>query len=113
MKRFLTCSPSREILVQARMSDQISISRRLSHQAFPPGPSGNRRTAMNSLTPTAVVTPLASRDLDDLPGKELLLIAVDYPPGSNDAVHMHHAHALVYVLDGSIVMQVRGGAPTT
>ena len=39
--------------------------------------------------------------------------AVEYPPGSVDPVHTHHAQALVYVLEGSIVMQVRGGAPVT
>jgi quercetin dioxygenase-like cupin family protein len=41
------------------------------------------------------------------------MIAVEYPPGSADPVHTHHAHAVVYVLEGSIVMQVRGGAPVT
>ena len=41
------------------------------------------------------------------------MILVEYPPGSADPVHTHHAQALVYVLEGSIVMQVRGGAPVT
>ncbi len=68
---------------------------------------------MNNASPSAIVTPLTSRDLDDLPGKELSMIAVEYPPGSNDPKHTHHAHALVYVIEGSIVMQVRGGTPTT
>jgi quercetin dioxygenase-like cupin family protein len=61
----------------------------------------------------AVVTPLMTKELADLPGKEGLMITVDYPPGSTDAVHRHNAHAFVYVLEGSIVMQVKGGKPVT
>ena len=61
----------------------------------------------------AKVTPLLSKDLTNLPGKEGLMISVEYPPGSSDPIHRHFAHAFVYVLDGSIVMQVRGGKETT
>ena len=61
----------------------------------------------------ATVTPLVSKDLSSAAGKELSLITVEYAPGGSDPVHTHHAQALVYVLEGSIVMQVRGGAPTT
>ena len=61
----------------------------------------------------AIVRSLLSKDLADVPGKELSMIAVEYPPGSVDPVHTHHAQSLVYVLEGSIVMQVRGGAPVT
>jgi quercetin dioxygenase-like cupin family protein len=39
----------------------------------------------------------------------MLMITVDYPPGAVDPVHRHNAHAFVYVLQGSIVMQVRDG----
>jgi len=53
------------------------------------------------------------KDLADVPGKELVMITVTYPPGSVDPVHRHYAHALVYVLEGSIVMQVRGGKEVT
>ncbi len=56
----------------------------------------------------AKVTPLLSKDLTDFPGKEGLMITVEYPPGSSDPIHRHNAHAFVYVLEGSIVMQVRG-----
>jgi quercetin dioxygenase-like cupin family protein len=62
---------------------------------------------------TAVVTPLMLKELPDIPGKEMLMITVDYPPGSVDPVHRHDAHAFVYVLQGSIVMQVRGGKEVT
>jgi len=61
----------------------------------------------------AQVTPLLSKDLTNLPGKEGLMISVVYPPGSSDPVHRHYADAFVYVLEGSIVMQVRGGKETT
>ena len=61
----------------------------------------------------ATVTPILSKDLAGIPGKELTMIEVEYAPGSSDPVHTHHANAVVYVLEGSIVMQVRGGAPVT
>ena len=61
----------------------------------------------------AKVTPLFSKDLTDFPGKEGLMITVEYPPGSSDPIHRHNAHAFVYVLEGSIVMQVRGGREVT
>ena len=56
----------------------------------------------------AKVTPLMSKDVADFPGKEGLMITVEYPPGASDPIHRHNAHAFVYVLEGSIVMQVRG-----
>ena len=65
------------------------------------------------LAQEAKVTELMSKDLTNLPGKESLMIVVDYPPGSSDAIHRHNAHAFVYVLEGSIVMQVRGGKEVT
>jgi len=68
---------------------------------------------MESTAAVATVRPLLSKDLADVPGRELSMISVEYPPGSTDPVHTHHAQALVYVLEGSIVMQVRGGAPVT
>jgi len=59
------------------------------------------------------VRSLLSKDLAGVPGKELLTITVDYPPGGSSPAHMHHANAVVYVLEGSIVMQVKGQAPVT
>ena len=61
----------------------------------------------------AKVTPLMSKDLTDIPGKEGLMITVVYPPGGSDPVHRHNAHAFVYVLEGSVVMQVKGGKEVT
>ena len=57
----------------------------------------------------AKVTQLLSKDLTNLPGKEGVMITVEYPPGHSDQVHRHNAYAFVYVLEGSVVMQVRGG----
>ena len=61
----------------------------------------------------AKVTSLMSKDLKDFPGKEGLMIAVEYPPGATDPIHRHNAHAFVYVLEGSIVMQLKGGKQVT
>jgi quercetin dioxygenase-like cupin family protein len=61
----------------------------------------------------AKVTPLLSKDLTDFPGKEGLMITVEYPPGASDPIHRHNAHAFVYVLEGSVVMQVRGEKEVT
>ena len=70
--------------------------------------------AQNAMAaPEAVVTPLLTRDLPNIPGKEVLMINVDYPPGAVDPVHRHDAHAFVYVLEGSIVMGVKGGKEVT
>ena len=61
----------------------------------------------------AKVTDLFSKDLANIPGKEGVMMIVDYPPGSVDPIHRHNAHAFLYVLEGSIVMQVRGGKEVT
>jgi len=61
----------------------------------------------------AKVTSLMSKDLKDFPGKEGLMIAVEYPPGATDPIHRHNAHAFVYVLEGSIIMQLKGGKEVT
>jgi|ERR1700730_17286094 quercetin dioxygenase-like cupin family protein len=61
----------------------------------------------------AKVTELMSKDLTNLPGKEGQMIIVEYPPGSSDPIHRHNAHGFIYVVEGSIVMQVRGGKEVT
>lgn len=63
--------------------------------------------------PQAIVKKLMTKGLPDIPGKEVLMITVDYPPGAVDPVHRHDAHSYVYVLEGSIVMQVQGGQEVT
>jgi quercetin dioxygenase-like cupin family protein len=59
------------------------------------------------------VTPLMSEVLTDISGKEGLMITVEYAPGGSSPIHRHNAHAFVYVLEGSIVMQVQGGKQVT
>jgi len=66
-----------------------------------------------SMAQAAEVTPLMSKDLTESPGKEVLMITVEKPPGGSDPIHRHNAHAFVYVLEGSIVMQVEGGKEVT
>ena len=59
------------------------------------------------------VEPLMAKQLADLPGKEALMITVSYEPGGADDIHRHDSHVFVYVLEGSIVMQVRGQSAVT
>src|SRR5262245_61531552 len=61
----------------------------------------------------AKVTPLLAKDLAGLDGKEGVMLTVEYAPGASSAKHRHNAHTFVYVLEGSIVMQVEGGNPVT
>lgn len=60
-----------------------------------------------------IVTALMSKDLPDIPGKDALMLIVDYPPGAADPIHRHDAYGFVYVLEGSIIMQVKGGKEVT
>ena len=59
------------------------------------------------------VTSLMSKDLTENPGREALMITVEHAPGGSNAIHRHNAHAFVYVLEGSVVMQLKGGQQVT
>ena len=59
------------------------------------------------------VTSLTSKDLTENPGREVLVITVEHAPGGSSAIHRHNAHAFVYVLEGSVVMQLKGGQQVT
>ena len=59
------------------------------------------------------VTSLMSKDLKEFPGKELLMIIVEHAPGGSTPSHRHNAHAMLYVLEGSVVQQVKGGKEVT
>ena len=59
------------------------------------------------------IATLMSKDLKELPGKEITMITVEYPPGWSDPVHVHNAYGLIYVLEGTVVMQVKGGKEVT
>ena len=60
-----------------------------------------------------IVVPAMQKDLADMPGREMLMLTVEYPPGAVEHIHRHDAHAFVYVLEGSIVEGVRGGKEVT
>jgi quercetin dioxygenase-like cupin family protein len=71
------------------------------------------QTARATDPPQAVVTPLMLKDLTELPGREMLMISVVYPPGAVEHIHRHDAYAYVYVLEGTIIEGVRGGKEVT
>lgn len=66
-----------------------------------------------SAAPEALVESVLTKQLADIPGKEGLLLVVSYPPGASDVVHRHNAHGFIYVLEGTVVMQVQGGPQVT
>jgi len=76
-------------------------------------PTDKSKVAATTEPREAKVTQLFSKDLKDLPGKEGLMLLIEYPPGSSDPIHRHNAHGFIYVLEGSIVMHVRGGKEVT
>ena len=59
------------------------------------------------------VTSLMSKDLPEHPGKEMLMITVEHAPGGSSPIHRHNAQAFIYVLEGSVVMQLKGGKQVT
>jgi quercetin dioxygenase-like cupin family protein len=61
----------------------------------------------------ANVVQLMSKDLADSRGREVVMITVEYPPGWSDPVHRHNAQGFIYVLEGTVVMQVKGGKEVT
>src|SRR5437867_275127 len=69
--------------------------------------------AGTAMAQQAKITSLMSKVMTDMAGKEGLLITVEYPPGASDPIHRHNAHAFVYVVEGSVVMQVKGGKQVT
>ena len=68
--------------------------------------------AADSASP-AKVTPLLTRSLPDLADKEGMMLTVEYAPGGASPSHRHNANTFVYVLEGSVVMQVAGGKEMT
>jgi quercetin dioxygenase-like cupin family protein len=63
--------------------------------------------------PQPIVAPLMQQDLADMPGREMLMLSVEYPPGTVEHIHRHDAYAFVYVLEGTIVEGVKGGKAVT
>ncbi|MGH8176980.1 MAG: cupin domain-containing protein [Steroidobacter sp.] len=64
-------------------------------------------------TSTALVKPLLTLALPDVQGKEVMMLTVEYPPGVASGAHRHNANTFVYVLEGSVIMQVEGGQQMT
>jgi quercetin dioxygenase-like cupin family protein len=73
--------------------------------------AGTAFAAENAPPPKA--TTLMTRDLEGIPGKEMLVLVVEYPPGGVSLPHRHNASVFVYVLEGAVTMQVAGSAPVT
>jgi quercetin dioxygenase-like cupin family protein len=69
--------------------------------------------AATAAAQAAKVTPLMTQELAGIDGKEGALLMVEYAPGGSDAEHRHNAYAFVYVLEGALVMQVKGGKEVT
>jgi len=70
-------------------------------------------TAQQPTVEQVKVTPVLSKALPEIPGKEVVMITVGYAPGGAHPIHRHHAHGFIYVLEGSIVMQGKGGKEVT
>jgi quercetin dioxygenase-like cupin family protein len=78
-------------------------------------PSGTlmAQKAGNESMAKETITPLITKDLAGSPGEQILMYTVDFPPGFSSPIHRHNAQVSVYVLEGSVVMQVRGGKELT
>jgi quercetin dioxygenase-like cupin family protein len=78
-------------------------------------PTSNLRAQKVVTSPTAheTITPLITKDLAGHPGEQVLMYTVDFPPGFSSPIHRHNAQVSVYALEGSVVMQVRGGKEIT
>lgn len=70
-------------------------------------------TAGTAIAAEPTISTLMTKDLADAPGKEVVMFTVEFPPGWADPVHRHDAQGFIYVLDGSVVMQVKGGKEVT
>src|SRR5262245_59045533 len=76
-------------------------------------PTATTRIVKDSVAQNAKATPLMTKELTGLAGKEAVMLTVEYAPGAVSSKHRHNAHTFVYVLEGSIVMAVEGGKETT
>lgn len=63
--------------------------------------------------PAAASPGLMSRDVIGLPGKEVVVAAIPSPPGQISPPHRHNAQVFVYILQGTMIMQVKGGPRMT
>jgi quercetin dioxygenase-like cupin family protein len=70
-------------------------------------------TANSASLQVGKVTRLMTKNLPDVPGKEGMVETVDFAPGEVSQPHRHNADLFVYVLEGSVITQVKGGSPET
>lgn len=93
--------------IRAKAADRASDATNLHpiHHAIVEGGT----TALGEERASQVVSQL----LPDIPGKQVVILAITYPPGYSGEVHRHHAHAFAYVLEGSVVMGLNDGTPVT
>lgn len=88
--------PGRSTILKLATISALGVG--LAHSAAPPGTKA---------------TPLMTRPLVGIAGKEAVMLTVEFPPGADSPAHRHNANTLVYVLEGSVIMQVAGGPLTT
>jgi quercetin dioxygenase-like cupin family protein len=69
--------------------------------------------AFAQTAPQPIVAPVMQKDLTEIPEREMVMLSVEYPPGTVEHIHRHDAYAFVYVLEGSIIEGVRGGKEVT
>jgi quercetin dioxygenase-like cupin family protein len=70
-------------------------------------------TVVALTTRPATAAILMTKDLAGIAGKEAMVLTVDYAPGQASSSHRHNANTFVYVLEGAVVMQVKGGQEVT
>ena len=76
-------------------------------------PAGAQAPAQPGAAPRAVAKPLMAKDLPELAGKEGAVTALEYPPGASSPPHRHNAHVFLTLLEGQLIVQVKGGEPVT
>jgi quercetin dioxygenase-like cupin family protein len=97
-------------MTQTAQSQEASMKRILYSLLVTAAPFG---AAFAQTAPQPIVAPLMQKDLADIPGREMVMLSVEYPPGAVEHIHRHDAYAFVYVLEGTIVEGVRGGKEVT
>ena len=109
----MSCASSTSRMASVKQNVNFMTSIKLLLLVLTCALSGTLIAQEAKVTQQAKVTEIMSKDLTNLPGKEGLMITVEYPPGSSDPIHRHNAYGFIYVLEGSIIMQVRGGEEVT
>jgi quercetin dioxygenase-like cupin family protein len=97
-------------LIQVAQSQEGPMKRILCSLIIAASPLG---AAFAQTAPQPIVAPLMQKDLAEIPGREMLMLSVEYPPGAVEHIHRHDAYAFVYVLEGTIVEGVKGGKEVT